>query len=286
MSVRGWRRVSQREPCAICRKPDWCTVTADGGLACCMRVESGRPARNGGWLHGLGERRGPPGRRVALALPARPAGTRWLDAEAYHRGLLAKRDAGELDALAELLGVAPGALDGLAAAWDESAGAWAFPMRDGAGRVVGIRLRAEDGRKWAVRGSREGLFYRPDLAGSELFICEGPTDTAAGLSLGLPAVGRPSCAGAVEQTVALCRRLRVRQVTVIADNDPPHRRPDGAVWYPGREGTGRLVRALGLPWRLVLPPAKDLRAWVKAGAPRALFETLLNCATWREAHGR
>jgi hypothetical protein len=41
-SVPGkWQRVTRSHPCAVCAKPDYCTVTADGGLAACRRIASG-----------------------------------------------------------------------------------------------------------------------------------------------------------------------------------------------------------------------------------------------------
>ncbi len=51
MSTAAWVRVNRRHPCPICGKPDWCTVTADGRLVCCMRTPGERQLRNGGWLH-------------------------------------------------------------------------------------------------------------------------------------------------------------------------------------------------------------------------------------------
>ncbi len=46
----AFRRVSGRDPCPICGKPDWCRVFEDGGVQC-MRVESVTPCRSGGWMH-------------------------------------------------------------------------------------------------------------------------------------------------------------------------------------------------------------------------------------------
>ncbi|NLS92478.1 MAG: hypothetical protein GXX96_09970 [Planctomycetaceae bacterium] len=49
-----WRRCSRRFPCRICGKSDWCGYTGpedDPTAALCMRVESDKPAKNGGWLH-------------------------------------------------------------------------------------------------------------------------------------------------------------------------------------------------------------------------------------------
>ena len=60
-SSRGsnWRRVSRNNPCPVCKHADWCSVTADGALAKCMRVEAGsfksRADKNGQtyYLHRL-----------------------------------------------------------------------------------------------------------------------------------------------------------------------------------------------------------------------------------------
>jgi hypothetical protein len=37
----NWRGVTAAHPCPICQHPDWCSVTADGTLAKCMRIEAG-----------------------------------------------------------------------------------------------------------------------------------------------------------------------------------------------------------------------------------------------------
>ena len=55
MQDQNWKRVSRDEHCPICGKPDWCTVTADGMIACCMRVEAEKQAANGGWIHSLSD---------------------------------------------------------------------------------------------------------------------------------------------------------------------------------------------------------------------------------------
>ncbi len=50
-----WKRVSKDEYCPICGKHDWCTVTTDGMIACCMRVEAEKQAANNGWIHYLND---------------------------------------------------------------------------------------------------------------------------------------------------------------------------------------------------------------------------------------
>jgi hypothetical protein len=37
----NWRRVSKNHPCPVCNSPDWCSITADGAVVKCMKVEAG-----------------------------------------------------------------------------------------------------------------------------------------------------------------------------------------------------------------------------------------------------
>ena len=259
-----WIRVTKAQPCPVCHKPDWCGVAPDGSAAVCMRVESPRPTRNGGWLHPLAGRPPPPvPRRAPDPVAPRDLGTLW-------RNWQARTTPHQVGQFAVQLGVAADALRALGAAWAPAHDAWAFPMRNAAGAVVGIRLRADGGRKWAVRGGHEGLFIPDGPAGRLAAICEGPTDTAAALTLGIHAIGRPSCAGAVLETAAFVRAQRFARVVLVADRD-----------RPGREGAARLAQAMPVPYALVVPPAKDLRAWVARGATRDAFDTLLRHAHWR-----
>lgn len=48
-------RVSKKRPCAICKKPDWCSYSVDGSLALCMREATGsvKQADNGAYVHNL-----------------------------------------------------------------------------------------------------------------------------------------------------------------------------------------------------------------------------------------
>ena len=134
-------------------------------------------------------------------------------------------------------------------------------MSDAKGDVTGIRLRSPDGRKWAVLGSRDGLFVPRDLAfDGRLLVCEGPTDTAALLGLGFEAVGRPSCAGGTRQVCELAQRQQVPEVVIVADNGEP-----------GVRGAESLASTLILycpAVRIICPPDEigDARAWVQAGA--------------------
>lgn len=176
--------------------------------------------------------------------------------------------------LAGLLGLTARSLLALGVGWDAGHCAWSFPMRDGDGRLVGFRLRACDGGKFALRGSREGLFLPADLpVGQRLIVTEGPTDAAALLEVGLLAVGRPSCTGAVAHVARLVHRLRPPEVVVAADRDEA-----------GQRGATGLAQALlqHAPVRLVIPPAKDVREWLtRGGAVAADLVQLIEAAPLR-----
>jgi phage/plasmid primase-like uncharacterized protein len=164
-----------------------------------------------------------------------------------------------MDNLSRLLGVTEANLRRLGVGWSAQHHAWTFPMRDAAGEVRGIRLRGTDGRKWSVKGGREGLFLPDSLDASQrLLICEGPTDTAAAMDMGCAAVGRPSCTGGAGLLLRLVRDRRPAEVVVVADQDAP-----------GQSGAAALaaeLRGYVRVVRVITPPAKDLRAWRQSGA--------------------
>lgn len=100
-------------------------------------------------------------------------------------------------------------------------------------------------------------------------IVEGASDTAAILSLGLVAVGRPSATGGLSILAAL---VRGRKVVVFGENDE---KPDG--FWPGKHGAEKTLTALegvcSNP-RIVFPPGeyKDVRQWISAaGLSREAF---------------
>ena len=281
MSEHVWTRVSKHHPCPICSRTDWCGFTA--GAVCCMRVESNRTLKNGGWLHILDAtvgQRPPPLARVPKPRPT-------LDWYAMHRTFLGQTTGRMMQEQAESLGVGVTCLARLG--WSWTGEAFAIPMRTPDGEICGFRLRAVDGRKWAITGSHQGLFIAdgafPDLA-TTLCLVEGPTDCAAMLSLGFhDAMGRPSCSGGHDLVFPLAAG---RDVVIIADRDEPKLRPDGTTWFPGAEGAERLAAAL-LPvvrsLRMMKPvDAKDVRAWVQAGATAKTIRTAMqNARPWTPA---
>ncbi len=258
----GWKRVTVAHPCPVCGRPKpehkatWCIYTTDGTAAICPFTAGGAYKNLGaaGYLHRRTD-------HILLSsaqlrekpLPERKPIVNWPALTAlYCRAVKDDR----LCALAFKLGVLPEALSRLhvgLCAQD----VWTFPMSDGE-KVIGIRTRTTDGEKKAVYGSRSGLFIPANLRGVDLLlVCEGPTDTAAMLSIGFDAIGRADC-NHVKYTDRVCKG---RDIVIVADPDEVGRRGASQVQkylYP------HCVRV-----RVTIPPAKDARAWVKAGVLHA-----------------
>ena len=139
-----------------------------------------------------------------------------------------------------------------------------FPLRSPIGRICGISIRSIHGRKTCIRGSAlgSGLFVPTGLtADNELFLAEGASDTAALLSLGLPAVGRPSTSTDPEVVRRYLRHQAFQRVVVVADNDP-HGAGQSAAWSLANY----LKHFIGC--RLLIPRAKDVRDWIGQGTDR------------------
>lgn len=259
-----WKRVGKDDPCGICGKQDWCTFSLPNGdwLGgwCCMRIDSERPLKNGGHLHAFdGER--PKPKEVPLP-PAQP-----LHFDHLLHGWRQETTSSQISELGMTLGVSGLAIDELGAGWAPEHSAWAFPMWNPDKQVSGIRLR-NDVKKWAVKGSKHGVFFAEPammrISTDRIYICEGPTDTAAALTIGLFAIGRACCLGGEEIINAILDQLNPYEVCVVFDNDGP-----------GVTGAEKLCGMLALPVVRFVPPCKDLRATVANGANAALIEDML-----------
>lgn len=262
-------RVSKSRPCPICGRPDWCLISRNDppSAAICQRVESQYRWRDAGWLHRLSGTRDPVRRRRSRTIRISAAESA-PDFSALSAQYQAALDPAVLNRFATSLGVAQQSLTRLGIGWTGSC--WTFPMSAVDGRVIGIRLRTRSGRKFSEKGGHQGLHIPTELTGKDpLLLPEGPSDTAAALDLGFDAVGRPSCCGATNLTVALVRRIRPCTVVVVSDND-----------QPGIDGATDLARALTVACgevRVLRPPSgiKDLRQWVCHGARRENVETAI-----------
>jgi hypothetical protein len=269
----GWVRVSKAKPCEICGRGDWCLISGDGSAVICPRVSEGavKLCGDAGWLHRLRETdEGLTTRyRRHVRVQARPNSAFPMDqlARRCHEAVGQAR----FDQFSRQLGISETSLQRLWVGWSADHQAWSFPMMDEKYRVIGIRLRRPDGRKFAVCGGREGLFVPSRLPESgQILICEGPTDTAAMLDLGFASVGRPSCRGGARPLKSL---VFGRNVVVVADNDAP-----------GRSGAAHVARTLRLycpAVRVMHPPTgiNDVRAWKRSGATQADVEAAIEAAT-------
>lgn len=276
MAPDDWVRVTPDEPCPVCGRGDWCLTNADGTAAICPRTESPKRCGDAGWLHRLGDETPafPHARRFVLRAMPPPADLTAL-AERYRMALTPDRRT----TFAHSLGLSAGSLAALRLGWSVDHKAYSFPMTDPAtGRIVGIRLRAADGAKFAVAGGKDGLFIPdvPRVADEPLLVTEGATDTAALLDMGFPnVVGRPSCTGGIKHVVMLVQLREANAVVVLGDGDEPGRR--------GAENLASLLRIYVPVVRVVEPPVgvKDMRAWRSAGAMRADLEELIAAAVPR-----
>lgn len=291
MKIYKWIRVTKKRPCSVCGKPDYCTYAPEGELILCMRVESDRPSRNsmGGWLHSAGFNPPvyiAPAIRAAIQDPP-------LDADELWRGWYERTDREALDKLGISLGVDTDALSAIGCAWagkewqldrekkSFATPAWAFPMFSAERQVIGVRLRSEDGRKWAVKGSHSGLFipsYDTSAISESgtLWLVEGPTDLSAALTIGLAAIGRPSAAAQQDMILNYIRIWKVKRLVIVTDNDEPdiHGR------VAGLAGATKLQESLPISSAILLPPCRDLRQFVNCGGDYLTAQSMLSDLVW------
>lgn len=273
-------RVSRSHRCPACSSDSWCLIGTDQVL--CMRVSSSRPytLKDGsvGYLHPMD---------VGAVLPppiyqrkAEPI----IDLNVEQTLKEWKRTAcgnRSIDDLAKELGVSADSLRMLGCVYSDQIHVSGWPMRDGNNNYTGLRLRHKNGRKWSVKGSHPGLFLPQCEAQPEALVVEGGTDVAAGLTMGIFTIGRPSCNGGVNDLIAAIKRLKIRRVSIVADCDNDKvDKLTGRVWNPGIEGARGLADLLPVPSRIVTLPVKDLRLFVKQGGTLALFSSIAIQLVW------
>lgn len=255
--------VTRTRPCDICGHPQhkregWCLRDAARGLTICGHVRSPRQVGDAGWLHGKVNSESLSRASFSVQKP-RPQ----FDASVVGPLLRALKPQ-TLLTHADVLGVKASALMDLDIGWSEEHGAYSFPMRDAARRIVGVRLRKPDGFKFAIENSRNGLFYPELRFDGPIFLPEGPTDSAALRSLGFDVIGRPFCRGGIDALCDVFSRLPVkRPAVVVADQDK--------VGIEGAEATADALFGI-VPVKVIKPPPtmKDARDWLKGGATHDL----------------
>lgn len=272
-SKQSWVRVSKSFKCGICGKDNWCTWSPTLRGFCCMRVDSKQPMRNGGYFHrDLSE-----ARPLPKPDPEKPK----IDAAALMRDWAESTPDHWIRQHASQLKVSPLSLMSLGIVWARPHHAWGFPMFNGNGLMVGIRLRTAAGRKWSVTGGHDGVFLCTEPPQYTAYIVEGPTDSAAAITLGLFPIGRPNCRSAIAHTQVTINRLRIKRCVVLRDNDVPGLDPKRPYEQPGCDGAIALARELQVPVGSMVLPTKDLRKFLEWGGTRAIIEMKESKLVWQ-----
>lgn len=272
--------VTKDNPCPVCGHADWCAL---GDLKVkCMREVSDHPSKDGGWYHPYTDQRhvikkAPFPRKAPILSPPESS-------EDHFRTLLIRwthqTTETDLKRFSAQMSVEFDALKSLETCWSREHQSWAFPMKDENGKIVGIRLRGLNGKKFSVRGGHQGLFI-PNFEQQEtVFLPEGPTSTAAFLSVGLFAIGRPSCSGGVEQVRATLRKLKITKAVIMGDYDRKFR-DDGTEWSPGIQGAESLATRIGCRYCIWTTPTKDARDFVKMGGTKRMILQAVSQLIWR-----
>lgn len=258
-----WVRVTHEKPCPVCGKPDWCLVSKDGAAIICPRIQQGskREIEGSGYLHVVKETKA----RPALRLITPPKDER-CDFTPINNQFRANLQGGDMEALSVELGISIDTLDALGLGITQDGKIWTFPMYDDFQTCVGIRMRGRDGSKWAAKGSRNGLFAPAYWSPfGTVLICEGPTDTGAGLDMGYMSIGRPSCNSGADWLIPY---VEDQSVVIVADQD-----------RPGQEGAAKLAQELyGFvqDLRVITPTtAKDLREWKRSGGSKKVLDAVI-----------
>ena len=282
-----WRRLHSGEKCGICSEKTWCTVSCDGKSAHCMRVESGLPARKGGWIHSLDKPRPeytpPPQKRRAKVNANEKATTMFDRPEAPLKRKWLSEQIGISIPTLELLMVGVG--------WDKNGREYAsFPSRGEKGQIIGVTRRYDSGEKRTIYGtSNAGVFCVPNwwTYGEILYIVEGGSDVGALTDAGLAAIGRPSNTGGSEIIAHYLRRHPFKRIVVLGENDEKpdkkgqvsscHKNCRGCAFcWPGKYGMIETAKALSkilkrsVSTKLPPPEYKDVRQWWRGNQLKGL----------------
>jgi len=266
----GWTRVTQGQPCPLCGAKKYCSTAENGDVVCCMNTEHPPP----GWHRQKSKKKPARGGIYRVGNEPKYGGPSWDDLHTEFRKAL---DASKLGELAHCLGLPIAAIKPFQPGWCEWYGkkhykCFTVPLRKANGDICGIHCRAPNGEKWLIPKDHRkkssdyanGLYIPVDhdwrKMRGPIFAVEGFSDSAACLSVGIPAIGRTNDTGGLTQLIPL---LRDREIIVIGEFDMTQKGET-----PGKDGakkiTGGLAQAWGHPVRWAMPPekTKDCRKWI------------------------
>ena len=301
----GWVRASKSRPCRLCGGPDNCEEirgTQQGEVGWnvyCGRVSDGAIRQNDGgqWLHFVRDDAviavpRPMPERKPVTSP-KPNSTYWAGVVQFCEEIGRDR----LPELATVLGVSIDSLRRLRVGFSRKDDAWTFPERNDAGEFIGVNRRFQTGDKQRAAGASSGLTFADDwiVGDGPIFLPEGGSDAAAGLTMGLNMVGRPSNVGGVPMLAELLAHIPPeRAVIVIGERD---RKPHDSLkedarkrhsptcegcsicfpgWFGATHSAKQLAEKLARPVAWAFPPddAKDLRDWFRAHCHDATADEL------------
>lgn len=281
MARQDWVRTTRKHPCPICStesKPrfGWCLLSRDGASVICGRTPSGKRIGNkgAGWLHVVGEAKPytPPRQETKIVKPVQRD---WAEVAMECEAALP-----EQDPLADQLGVSDESLGRLMLGWSDKWGCYTFPMRAGDGSIIGIRTRYRNGEKRAMTGSAAGIFIPLNIRNGDIWVCEGPTDCAALLTIGLEAIGRPSNTGGCHYIVEFMRPRKGASAFILADRDKPGSQAEQST-MAGANDLAAELRRVRRAVKIMRPPGgKDVREMVRDGATADMFRAIEKNTAW------
>ena len=261
-----WPHATIKNPCPICGKTDWCSFGDKAML--CQRIASEHAHPKGGWFHFY---------ETAKPISVPPP-RKFVPPSTINFGNLSDRFRNEakLIDLAIQLGVSIGSLESLHAGWSNQYRAWTFPMRDASGKIIGMQLRGE--QKRSITGSRLGLFIPQIDPQPVVYLPEGASDTAAFLSMGLYAIGRPSCNAGNEMVAEFLKLNSIFKAVVVADRDEIKAGGN----RPGSQGALKLKMQLKVSSVFWIPPnkIKDVREFYRLGGTKEIIESQVKNKVW------
>lgn len=273
-----WLKVTRETPCPICgNTKKECSISEDGHIAACWHVSQGSFKEvKGCYFHKLTDTTPSPlhSRMCAQALPCQNFDNLINAAECRLNDELMAHHAFALYVSANALRALHCGLYASRAA----EGVLGFPMRDSAGKYIGVRLRASDGVKFCITGSRNGLFcaHPAPYESEHCFVVEGGTNLAALLSVGLWGVGRPSNNGGHELLIDYLRPVN-RHIIIIRDNDK--KEPAKTNTLHGAYLLAQSLLDMRKEIKVITTPTKDVRNFIANGANATQIFMLANNAS-------
>lgn len=161
------------------------------------------------------------------------------------------------------------------------------------GTHVANQIRFLDKKNFLVQGdiNKSQLFGQQlfPSGGKSLTICEGHLDSPSVYQMfgsKYPSVSVRAASSAVREITEnwdYCNSFD--QIVICFDNDEPHKKPDGTVWYPGQEAAEKVAKlfALGKVRVLTLSKAKDANDYLQKGWTKEFVEEWWRAPTFTPA---